>query len=607
MATRQYIGARYVPQFYENPDTQDAEWKAGVVYEPLTMVTYNSATYTSKKEVPSTIGDPAANPIYWVATGNYNGQIAYLQAQIGTLADLTTTDKDSLVDALNEVDGNLKNITAYVTPQMYGAIGDGVTDDTSAIRQALNSGMNVIFPFGTYLISDEIDIEPAGVNYSQTGRCIDFQKSVILASNNISYCFRFKGGAWPNNLRNLTVKNVAFDGTVTRCAILFDASSMWFSTVSDVIALTSFTAPALLEFNSNIANSNGGLNAIFNIHGSNYVQNTLLFSVASGADTHFDDFYIRNITNIFNGTGTGCTIKLDEAYLVYSTLMLLYAGNNANILYTSNGAYLLNSSVSNVYHEPNFNNYATMTASSVDCKYEEFNTKQRNDGDTGIIFTGQTNNSTFRQFSKTKNDGTELTDAYIRIIGSGENNTFEKIGSGAPDRSVRFPSGSKNNRIVNGYNDPVLYARSVNHLEYNSGTVPVSDILLAPLEKDVLDFDSVHCKILGKVTGTNAFTIELKGTGVSRTLLNHSGSANGFFEIDLDLPRRAIGYFEYFVKSYFNGVLEYAGVDGTPDANMLITPTDLALRLSVSACSTFYISEIVIERIPYYENRPSDT
>ena len=138
MPTRQYIGARYVPQFYDNPDDGTSNWKSGVVYEPLTMVLYNSATYTSKKEVPQTVGDPASNPDYWVATGNYNGQIAYLQSEIGTLADLKTSDKSNLVAAINEVDNK------FATPEMYGAVGDGVADDTSAINAALAASQTVI-------------------------------------------------------------------------------------------------------------------------------------------------------------------------------------------------------------------------------------------------------------------------------------------------------------------------------------------------------------------------------------------------------------------------------------------------------------------------------
>ena len=77
---RQYIGARYVTKIYENSlDASSAEWEANVNYEPLTMVTYNNGSYLSKKEVPGSVGNPAANPTYWVQTGFYNGQIADLQ------------------------------------------------------------------------------------------------------------------------------------------------------------------------------------------------------------------------------------------------------------------------------------------------------------------------------------------------------------------------------------------------------------------------------------------------------------------------------------------------------------------------------------------------
>ena len=71
---RQYIGARYVPKFYED-STGSSEWASGVAYEPLTIVTYNSNSYTSKKTVPATIGAPNLNPDYWVSTGIYNAQI----------------------------------------------------------------------------------------------------------------------------------------------------------------------------------------------------------------------------------------------------------------------------------------------------------------------------------------------------------------------------------------------------------------------------------------------------------------------------------------------------------------------------------------------------
>lgn len=85
---RQYIGARYVTKIYENSvDPSSAEWEANVNYEPLTLVTYNNGSYLSKKEVPGSVGNPAANSNYWVQTGFYNGQIASLQSQIDNIVD----------------------------------------------------------------------------------------------------------------------------------------------------------------------------------------------------------------------------------------------------------------------------------------------------------------------------------------------------------------------------------------------------------------------------------------------------------------------------------------------------------------------------------------
>jgi hypothetical protein len=54
---------------------------------------------------------------------------------------------------------NYHEITGdVVTPQMFGAVGDGVTDDTEAIQDALDDGRPVYFPKGSYLITDKLVI-----------------------------------------------------------------------------------------------------------------------------------------------------------------------------------------------------------------------------------------------------------------------------------------------------------------------------------------------------------------------------------------------------------------------------------------------------------------
>lgn len=103
MTVRQYIGARYVPKFFENPNNT-SEWLPNVIYEPLTIVTYGANSYTSKKTVPASIGNPADNPIYWVATANFNAYIEELQSQIDNINN-DVEDLDGRIDDLEEKTG----------------------------------------------------------------------------------------------------------------------------------------------------------------------------------------------------------------------------------------------------------------------------------------------------------------------------------------------------------------------------------------------------------------------------------------------------------------------------------------------------------------------
>lgn len=104
MATRQYIGARYVPRFFENT-SGTSDWRANTQYEPLTIVTRNGNSYTSKIPVPANIGAPENNPEYWVSTGIYNAQVQQLQENIDALqTESRAADEalDARVDVLEQ-------------------------------------------------------------------------------------------------------------------------------------------------------------------------------------------------------------------------------------------------------------------------------------------------------------------------------------------------------------------------------------------------------------------------------------------------------------------------------------------------------------------------
>lgn len=57
------------------------------------------------------------------------------------------------------VDNKLKD---FVSVKDFGAVGDGVTDDTVAIQRAIDTGKEVIIPSGTYKITNELIIHTTG-------------------------------------------------------------------------------------------------------------------------------------------------------------------------------------------------------------------------------------------------------------------------------------------------------------------------------------------------------------------------------------------------------------------------------------------------------------
>ena len=72
--------------------------------------------------------------------------------------EATTTVQDGAI-TYNKLNAEIK---VFVTPEMFGAKGDGVTDDSIAIQNALNSGNPVIFSEKTYHIESTIEISNHG-------------------------------------------------------------------------------------------------------------------------------------------------------------------------------------------------------------------------------------------------------------------------------------------------------------------------------------------------------------------------------------------------------------------------------------------------------------
>ena len=104
-----YIGARYVPKII-------GEWNNSIEYEPLSIVTNQGASFTSKTYVP--VGVDINNTDYWVNTGNYNAQIEYYRqetARVQTGLDDLKGDVTNIETNVSENTENITNLTQEIS------------------------------------------------------------------------------------------------------------------------------------------------------------------------------------------------------------------------------------------------------------------------------------------------------------------------------------------------------------------------------------------------------------------------------------------------------------------------------------------------------------
>lgn len=110
--------------------------------------------------------------------------------------EATTSVEDHSLTYEKLVNGTL----GFVTPEMYGAKGDGVTDDTEALKECIDSG-NVVHLLGTYMISE-------GINLHGNLQIYGFGKGTIIKDPNTTV--HFASLLYYDNAN--TLENVLIDG-----------------------------------------------------------------------------------------------------------------------------------------------------------------------------------------------------------------------------------------------------------------------------------------------------------------------------------------------------------------------------------------------------------
>ena len=172
MSVTQYVGARYVPLFHT-----PIEWSDTVPYEPLTIVTHEGNSYTSKQSVP--VGIAITDTRYWIVTGNYNAQVETYRRETKAVADKLdeVNDKaDSAKQAADaatarnvEQDKSISDVSASVATEAdarekadntlhteIGNVGDAVTTETTE-RESADTGLSARIDTVSSAVTAETD------------------------------------------------------------------------------------------------------------------------------------------------------------------------------------------------------------------------------------------------------------------------------------------------------------------------------------------------------------------------------------------------------------------------------------------------------------------
>lgn len=190
-------------------------------------------------------------------------------------------------------------LNLYVTPQDYGAVADGVTDDTQAVQQALNSGADVYFPKGTYAVTSllvtsrnnwTLDASNAiiigtGIGFTWRFRTLHNCKLILNEVESSGGCIVFQGSTSSESIDNVTLEFNKLKPAAAYQGILFSLAGS--STARHIIV-------------------KGGL-----IDGG---ADGVRFEINTGTATDFTfrDVLIKDVTNCYNMMGSAVTDILES-------------------------------------------------------------------------------------------------------------------------------------------------------------------------------------------------------------------------------------------------------------------------------------------------------
>jgi hypothetical protein len=162
---------------------------------------------------PSRSGTPAriyVNSDYSIRVQNSKGSLVYsapaATERYGNIINAEGVVYDPPFTGAVQTNVEAK-LAQTVSVKDFGAVGDGVANDTTAIQTALNTGLSVYIPQGTYLINAALQLKTAGQNIFGVG-----DKSIILTTTDIETMYS------STPVYGVVISNLFFSNTVSEGA-----------------------------------------------------------------------------------------------------------------------------------------------------------------------------------------------------------------------------------------------------------------------------------------------------------------------------------------------------------------------------------------------------
>ena len=147
-------------------------------------------------------------------------QNSVLKFEGGTLKNGKLNYNNTFIEGRYNIQCSCEGVIAndIIEPHMYGARGDGKTDDSNAIQQAINSGKQVLFRRNTYLVDKPIV-------FDKQNFIVDFNLSTIKKNTKTGYNYVFEAFNFnkipcvilikpykSNTSGHIVIKNLIIDG-----------------------------------------------------------------------------------------------------------------------------------------------------------------------------------------------------------------------------------------------------------------------------------------------------------------------------------------------------------------------------------------------------------